>query len=509
MKKTKKGNKKVKGRNQKANVQQSIPAGIILMLVVFFICKVSAWETKQYVYSEMEFKIEDATKACAYRFEEKLSQYMQMVQVVVSSLPDNQEVLNSKNLKAVSMMKKIDYVYSAYLVDTSGKAINYQGETVDLKDNELVNEILKTGKTGCSQLVYGVNGEKSVVFIGVPVFDDNQVLTGVGMVAVKSSLFSEDISESKSMGRGTCLLIDEEGIVADSYNGSISKLKEIENLFTYLKDAKYPGKEGYTRILNDIAVKKTNQQEFDKNGKKYYITYTPVKTINGYLVAIYEYDYIYGVINKIESNSNIMIIVTGAVFLMFFAALLIINWVTVRHVERKNRELEEKAEIDALTTLYNKAATEKYIRDYLENEGKNARSLLFIVDVDNFKTINDTKGHAFGDIVLSTIGKRIGSEFRATDIIGRIGGDEFLVFLKHIPNHEIEVKEAEKIVNFFRELEPGDYVKTKVTASIGGAVYPEDGEDFETLFKAADEAVYKTKKRGRNGYSFFREDIND
>ena len=509
MEKTKKGNKQVKGRSQKANVQQSIPAGIILMLVVFFICKVSAWETKQYVYSEMEFKIEDATKACAYRFEEKLSQYMQMVQVVVSSLPDNQEVLNSKNLKAVSMMKEIDYIYSAYLVDTSGKAINYQGETVDLKDNELVNEILKTGKTGYSQLIYGVNGEKSVVFIGVPVFDDNQVLTGVGMVAVKSSLFSEDISESKSMGRGTCLLIDEEGIVADSYNGSISKLKEIENLFTYLKDAKYPGKEGYTRILNDIAVKKTNQQEFDKNGKKYYITYTPVKTINGYLVAIYEYDYIYGVINKIESNSNIMIIVTGAVFLMFFAALLIINWVTVRRVERKNRELEEKAEIDALTTLYNKAATEKYIRDYLENEGKNARSLLFIVDVDNFKTINDTKGHAFGDIVLSTIGKRIGSEFRATDIIGRIGGDEFLVFLKHIPNHEIEVKEAEKIVNFFRELEPGDYVKTKVTASIGGAVYPEDGEDFETLFKAADEAVYKTKKRGTNAYSFLREDKND
>ena len=112
-------------------------------------------------------------------------------------------------------------------------------------------------------------------------------------------------------------------------------------------------------------------------------------------------------------------------------------------------------------------------------------------------------------MVLSTIGKKISSEFRATDIVGRIGGDEFLVFLKHIPNHEIEVKEAEKIVNFFRELEPGDYVKTKVTASIGGAVYPDDAEDFETLFKAADEAVYKTKERGRDGYSFYEQDVNN
>ena len=204
-----------------------------------------------------------------------------------------------------------------------------------------------------------------------------------------------------------------------------------------------------------------------------------------------------------------MVAIIAGLFLMFFITLFVINRIAEKQAESQNRRLEARAEIDALTTLYNKAATEKYIRSYLENEGKYARSLLFIVDVDKFKTINDTKGHAFGDIVLSTIGRRISSEFRATDIIGRIGGDEFLIFLKHIPDHEIEVKEAEKIVKFFRELEPGDYVKTKVTASIGGAVYPDDAEDFETLFKAADEAVYKTKERGRDGYSFYREDVNN
>ena len=201
-----------------------------------------------------------------------------------------------------------------------------------------------------------------------------------------------------------------------------------------------------------------------------------------------------------------MVLGIAVAFMVFFVVLLAINKITAKSVERKNKELETRAEMDALTTLYNKAATEKYVKEYLEYEGKYSRSLLFVVDVDNFKTINDTKGHAFGDIVLSAIGKKLSSEFRVTDIVGRIGGDEFLIFLKHIPNHEIEVREAEKIVKFFRELEPGQYVKTKVTASIGGAVYPEDGEDFETLFKAADEAVYKTKKRGRDGYSFYREE---
>ena len=67
------------------------------------------------------------------------------------------------------------------------------------------------------------------------------------------------------------------------------------------------------------------------------------------------------------------------------------------------------------------------------------------------------------------------------------------------------MKEAERLVKFFRELRPGEYVKTQVTASIGGAVYPDDAEDFETLYKAADEADYRTKKSGKDGYSFYSE----
>lgn len=509
MRKTEKSDKKIKGKNKKNVIRQSVPAGIVLMLIVIFICKIFVWETELYVSDETKSKVEDSTKACVYRFEKKLSEYEQMVQVMVSCLPNNQEVLNPENLEALGVLKDIDYVYSAYIVNTEGKALNNKGNIIDLKENQFVKDTLETKKKGCSNLTYGVNGDKAVIFIGVPIFDDNQVLTGIGMIAVKASIFSEDISESKSMGKSICMLIDEEGVVADSYNGKISKLKEIENLLVYSEDAKYKGREGYTRLLNEIAVKKTSQQQFEKDGEEYYITYAPIKTIDGYFAAIYEYDYVFGVVDKIERDSGYMVAVIVLVFVIFFITLFLLNRIVQRQTESKSKELEEKAEIDALTTLYNKAATEKYIRNYLENEGENSRSLLFIVDVDKFKSINDTKGHAFGDLVLSTIGKKISSEFRATDIVGRIGGDEFLVFLKHIPNHEIEVKEAEKIVNFFRELEPGDYVKTKVTASIGGAVYPDDAEDFETLFKAADEAVYKTKERGRDGYSFYEQDVNN
>ena len=129
-----------------------------------------------------------------------------------------------------------------------------------------------------------------------------------------------------------------------------------------------------------------------------------------------------------------------------------------------------------------------------------------MVDVDNFKKINDTLGHAFGDEVLRNLGIRLKSMFRVTDIIGRIGGDEFLVFLKDVRDDESIEHEGKKLEQFFHHFEVGEYVKYSVTASIGGAVFPRDANTFEDLYKAADSAVYVSKKHGKNQLSFYHKD---
>ena len=90
--------------------------------------------------------------------------------------------------------------------------------------------------------------------------------------------------------------------------------------------------------------------------------------------------------------------------------------------------LEDKADTDLLTDLNNKMATERKIREYMEKY-PDKQGVLFVLDVDNFKKINDTMGHAFGDEVLRSLAVRLQSMFRATDIVGRTGGDEFMVFL--------------------------------------------------------------------------------
>ena len=192
------------------------------------------------------------------------------------------------------------------------------------------------------------------------------------------------------------------------------------------------------------------------------------------------------------------------VFAITIGVLLIaaINFMGRIAATRSNRQLKEKADSDLLTGLGNKLATERRIKEYMADY-PDSLAVMFVLDIDNFKKINDTMGHAFGDEVLRELGRQIGVNFRVTDIIGRTGGDEFTIFLKNLKDDSNTIREAQKLEYFFRHFQVGDYVKYSATASIGAAVFPADGSDFETLYKAADAALYKAKKRGKNQLAFF------
>lgn len=221
-------------------------------------------------------------------------------------------------------------------------------------------------------------------------------------------------------------------------------------------------------------------------------------------VFIAEYDL--GNITRREkliwNDARQMVFWVASVILLFVLIYIISNTITkIRHAG-ESKVLEEKADTDLLTGLSNKMATERKIKEYI-NENPKDIAMMFVIDIDNFKKINDTMGHAFGDEVLRTLGKHIGGNFRVTDIIGRTGGDEFTIFLKSLKDDSVILREAQKLADFFEEFEAGEYVKYSATASIGAAVFPKDGENFETLYKAADQALYKAKERGKNQLAFY------
>ncbi len=166
------------------------------------------------------------------------------------------------------------------------------------------------------------------------------------------------------------------------------------------------------------------------------------------------------------------------------------------------RTLRKKAETDPLTGAYNKAAFAARVDKILRNNGQGA---LYMFDLDNFKGINDNMGHTLGDEVLREVYEKAVTIFRPTDMISRAGGDEFLVFLPGNMSEEIIEKKAIQICDALNKIYHGeDGISIEVSCSVGISVASRDGKDFETLFKLADEAMYRSKKTGKNTYTFHK-----
>ncbi|MGH4140984.1 EAL domain-containing protein [Clostridium sp.] len=173
--------------------------------------------------------------------------------------------------------------------------------------------------------------------------------------------------------------------------------------------------------------------------------------------------------------------------------------------ERKNSEDKIKfmAYYDALTKLPNRTFFMDKLKQQLKiAKHKNTQGAVFFIDIDNFKNINDTMGHNYGDKLLTYIAKQLESTINMIDTLCRLGGDEFI--LLHPFHEEYEVKAyAKKMLAIFNKFFEIDNKQMYITASIGVAIYPRDGTDTNTILKNADAAMYKAKELGKNRFARF------
>lgn len=162
---------------------------------------------------------------------------------------------------------------------------------------------------------------------------------------------------------------------------------------------------------------------------------------------------------------------------------------------KRMNSLEKEAAHDTLTNLLNHMNARKIIESILAERRDHTYSLI-LFDLDHFKDANDQYGHLFGDNVLKHVAKKLTDNLRRSDIIARVGGDEFMIFVEYNGNYEAQAKRMFQIVI-------GEYENFKIGVSMGVALVPKDGEDYESLFHAADQALYASKRDGRNQYKFY------
>ena len=174
------------------------------------------------------------------------------------------------------------------------------------------------------------------------------------------------------------------------------------------------------------------------------------------------------------------------------------------------RRLEFLAHHDTLTGLPNRAMFSERAREAVAHARRHQKTAaLLFIDLDNFKTVNDTLGHDVGDALLKIISSRLRASVRGDDFVARIGGDEFCVLLQDIADPREAAAVAQKLLQELgKNYRIGEHQVTS-GASIGIACVPQDGEDVATLLRLADLAMYRAKELGRNGYQFFSAMLNE
>ncbi|HYC42019.1 MAG TPA: EAL domain-containing protein [Noviherbaspirillum sp.] len=179
-------------------------------------------------------------------------------------------------------------------------------------------------------------------------------------------------------------------------------------------------------------------------------------------------------------------------------------------IARMRQEAVASAQHDSLTGLPNRNLTlESANRLFSSARRHGKRVAVLFVDMDRFKPINDTYGHKAGDAVLKEVGQRLKSCVRAEDVVGRLGGDEFLAVLSHVQDAQDAGRAARHVIEALGRPYVVDGRELHSTPSIGIALFQDDGEDMEQLILNADVAMYHAKEKGRNNFQYFTKALND
>ena len=170
-------------------------------------------------------------------------------------------------------------------------------------------------------------------------------------------------------------------------------------------------------------------------------------------------------------------------------------------------EIMNELQYDSLTGVYNKKTITEYAKKRISEE-KEKRIVIAILDVDHFKSVNDTFGHLYGDKVLARVGGRLKEIVGDDGVIGRIGGDEFMIVFNGLDDDQVLRGMLRAIRTQIKWEFAEDFENLSITCSIGASIFPVNGRDYEDLFKKADCCLYIAKEKGRDRYVFFRDEMH-
>lgn len=477
-----------------------LPSLFLLLLFAFILVNFSKTE-KEKAEKEIKSKCMTLVKEYVHTVKEDIENMTNIGLPMASTMSHYTDYTARNLLAALPVMESLvqhSQAYCVILADETGSGFKNDGQKINLSEESyFANDSFEhqyyayttENVTGTAAIVSVIpikknNKPKLFMYMYYPVEQINNLFYDFSLYGHSVMLFSLENNE----------IANSDGITSSEFIGDNTRLLDVlggTEIDSRLKDVE-------KRMLN----RKTGDIKLNTHSIFNYAIYVPLGINEWYITMVINDDYITNQIAlKLEDTRN-LISTLSTILVIFVITIIVFAVITRLKYSEHNKSLETKADTDLLTDLYNKMATERKIKQYIDCK-ENEQAIMFVLDIDNFKKINDTRGHAFGDEVLRAIAVRLQTAFRTNKIVGRTGGDEFIVFIKNISDEEVIEKEIKKLEHVFHNFTTGEYVKYAVTASIGCAIYPKDAHTFEDLYKAADSALYTAKNRGKNQIAMY------
>lgn len=396
-----------------------------------------------------------------------------------------QSIVKEQDLNLIGIMK------------ADGDTYYNNGARKNVKNRGYFKKVMQGQKIMSPPLESKVDGRTKVI-LAVPIYRNGKVTGALGAsynVGALNQMLFNDIYD----GIGFSMIIDTSGKIISCDSGlSYRKIGINDNVYDFYTKSGEVAEETMKSAKANIKKQKSGILVLKEKNAMSYLAYEPLHINNWMLCYMVPQSKAQEEFQFIGNKEVILFAVIGVGVITFFILIF-------QRTSMKQKKMREIASRDGLTQLYNKAGTEQRIKEWLHSDRSKAGAVLMMMDVDYFKQINDTYGHAVGDRVLYKVGHLLKSSFRENDIVGRIGGDEFLIFMEGITSEEFAVRRMENLQQYLRELPIEELEEHTLTCSMGAAFMPKDGTTFGELYKHADEALYTTKRNGREGFRIYHE----
>ncbi len=410
-----------------------------------------------------------------------------------------------ENLFKLEKSSTFDKIYLSFDGET---AIDIDGIEVKIDLKEAIDGY-KNGETIISDPLYNEELEVGYFFVSTPIFDENGQKIADLLGAYNLDTFDEELDLKSFGGEAFFHLCEVDGTPL-VLSGNSDNLFQGGDMYDFI---------GTFDMQNDLTTEHIKESmenggsellKYKINGENRSAVMVAVPYTDWCIVSIVLNEITVEMVNEINDATLVFAICLLVIYLGYFIITQIISKNNQKDLIQAletsyylTNSLQTSIETDSLTMTYSRATATEKIADIISKaEDKEQIHALVAIDVDNFKQINDTYGHQTGDLYLQEFVSAIKTSLRQGDIIGRMGGDEFLLLLSNIEDKENAASILDRIFDNIRKISIRDVKLDDVGVSAGVVLVPEFGTEFELVLALADAKLYIAKKLGKNMYLF-------